>query len=74
MEGRREDSLPVKTPESGFKLRALDTDEKSCAVDYDEIGVAPQENDIKDFYEDGVIKKKRYTGGVWVETGIEWEI
>jgi hypothetical protein len=75
MEGRREDSLPSKTPNANFEVRALDDEGKSCVILYSEFGaVVPEEGDIRDFLEGNVIKKKRFDGEKWVETGIEWEI
>jgi hypothetical protein len=75
MDGRREDSLPQKTPNANFEVRALDDTGKSCVILYSEFGTpVPQEGDIRDFLEGNTIKKKKYTSGAWVDTGIEWEI
>lgn len=75
MNGRPENTLPPKTPTNDFKVRALDADGKSCVFLYSDIqNESYSEGDIKDFLVGNTIYKKRYTGGEWVETGIEWEI
>ena len=75
MDGIKENSLLVKTPNNDFKVRSLDDLGKSCVILYSSFQTGtPQEGDIKDFFEDGTIKKKRYLAGEWIETGIEWEI
>lgn len=75
MEGRRENSLPIQTtPTNDFNVRALDGEGKSCMIPFSKFQTtSPAENEIKDFFADGKIIKKRYTGGAWIDTGIEWE-
>ncbi len=75
MDGIKENSLLVKTPNNNFKVRSLDDLGKSCVILYSSFQVGtPQEGDIKDFLEGDTIRKKRYSAGQWIETGIEWEI
>ncbi len=74
MDGIKENSLLVKTPNNNFKVRSLDDQGKSCVILYSSFQFAPQEGDIKDFLEGDTIRKKRYIAGQWIETGIEWEI
>jgi len=75
MDGIKENTLLPKIPNDDFMVRALDDQGRSCVIAYSTFQVgAPQEGDIKDFLEDGTIKKKRYLAGEWIETGIEWEI
>lgn len=75
MEGKREDSLPPReTPNSDYKVRALDDQGRSCVIPYSSLAVSPQEDDVKDFWDNGKIIKKRYVSGAWVEVGLEWDL
>lgn len=76
MDGIREQNLAENSnPNNDFKVRALDDQGKSCIIPFSSFYQgSPQENEIRDFLEGSTIKKKRYTQGQWVETGIEYEI
>lgn len=75
MDGIREDELaPKETPNANYKIRALDDAGKSCVIPYGSFSIEPNEDDIRDFWENGKIVKKRYSSGTWIEVGLEWEL
>lgn len=75
MDGIKENTLPPNdSPNSEYKIRALDENGKSCVIPFGSMVQLPQEDEVRDFLVDTKIVKRRYTSGSWVDVGLEWDI